>query len=177
MRSFKIYFLVSICLISFFFGKISKAEENNYVITVNFKEFKLSLTDEKGRELKNYPVALPNPSATPKNLPIRGKVLRIEKDPYWYPTESIREYYWKTKNVNLPKVIPPNSSLNAMGKAKIIMKFEEGKINEPIRIHGTNDPTSIGKRVSRGCIRMRNEDILDLISIIENKETKVIFEE
>jgi lipoprotein-anchoring transpeptidase ErfK/SrfK len=30
------------------------------------------------------------------------------------------------------------------------------------RIHGTNDPTSIGKRVSSGCIRMRNEDVIDL---------------
>jgi lipoprotein-anchoring transpeptidase ErfK/SrfK len=30
------------------------------------------------------------------------------------------------------------------------------------RIHGTNDPTSIGKHVSSGCIRMRNEDVVDL---------------
>ena len=32
------------------------------------------------------------------------------------------------------------------------------------RIHGTNDPTSIGKRVSSGCIRMLNEDVVDLYS-------------
>jgi lipoprotein-anchoring transpeptidase ErfK/SrfK len=30
------------------------------------------------------------------------------------------------------------------------------------RIHGTNDPSSIGKRVSSGCIRMLNEDVIDL---------------
>ena len=30
------------------------------------------------------------------------------------------------------------------------------------RIHGTNDPSTIGKRVSSGCIRMTNEDIIDL---------------
>jgi lipoprotein-anchoring transpeptidase ErfK/SrfK len=29
-------------------------------------------------------------------------------------------------------------------------------------IHGTNDPSSIGGYVSHGCIRMHNEDILDL---------------
>jgi len=29
-------------------------------------------------------------------------------------------------------------------------------------IHGTNDPGSIGRFVSHGCIRMFNEDILDL---------------
>ena len=30
------------------------------------------------------------------------------------------------------------------------------------RIHGTNDPTSIGKHVSSGCIRLQNADIIDL---------------
>jgi lipoprotein-anchoring transpeptidase ErfK/SrfK len=30
------------------------------------------------------------------------------------------------------------------------------------RIHGTNDPTSIGKQVSSGCIRLTNEDVTDL---------------
>jgi lipoprotein-anchoring transpeptidase ErfK/SrfK len=32
------------------------------------------------------------------------------------------------------------------------------------RIHGTNDPTSIGKRVSSGCIRMTDDDVIDLYS-------------
>lgn len=30
------------------------------------------------------------------------------------------------------------------------------------RIHGTNDPTTIGQRVSSGCIRLTNEDVIDL---------------
>ena len=34
--------------------------------------------------------------------------------------------------------------------------------NTAYRIHGTNDPRSIGKHVSSGCIRLRNEDIIDL---------------
>ena len=29
-------------------------------------------------------------------------------------------------------------------------------------IHGTNDPSSIGKDVSHGCIRMYNQDVLEL---------------
>ena len=35
-------------------------------------------------------------------------------------------------------------------------------------IHGTNDPSSIGKAVSKGCIRMYNEDVLQLASIVPN---------
>ena len=31
-------------------------------------------------------------------------------------------------------------------------------------IHGTNNPASIGKNVSHGCIRMFNHDVLDLSS-------------
>ena len=31
-----------------------------------------------------------------------------------------------------------------------------------IRIHGTTDPGSIGRAVSNGCIRMRNEAVMDL---------------
>lgn len=33
-------------------------------------------------------------------------------------------------------------------------------------IHGTNDPSSIGKMVSHGCIRMYNEDVLSLAAIV-----------
>ncbi|WP_078392594.1 L,D-transpeptidase family protein [Shouchella patagoniensis] len=33
-------------------------------------------------------------------------------------------------------------------------------------IHGTNDPSSIGKSVSHGCIRMHNKDVEELASII-----------
>jgi lipoprotein-anchoring transpeptidase ErfK/SrfK len=41
------------------------------------------------------------------------------------------------------------------------------------RIHGTNDPSSIGKHMSSGCIRLRNEDVEDLYSRV-NIGTKVI---
>ena len=34
--------------------------------------------------------------------------------------------------------------------------------NTEYRIHGTNAPTTIGSRVSSGCIRLTNEDVVDL---------------
>jgi L,D-transpeptidase ErfK/SrfK len=40
-------------------------------------------------------------------------------------------------------------------------------------IHGTNDPSSIGKAVSRGCIRMFNQDVLELARTVPNG-TRVI---
>lgn len=35
-------------------------------------------------------------------------------------------------------------------------------------IHGTNDPSSIGKAVSKGCIRMYNQDVLELARQLPN---------
>ncbi|MCW5702419.1 MAG: L,D-transpeptidase [Bradyrhizobium sp.] len=35
------------------------------------------------------------------------------------------------------------------------------------RIHGTNDPSTIGKFVSSGCIRLTNEDVIDLFSRVD----------
>jgi L,D-transpeptidase-like protein len=41
------------------------------------------------------------------------------------------------------------------------------------RIHGTNDPTTIGKFVSSGCIRLTNEDVSDLLGRV-NIGTRVV---
>jgi lipoprotein-anchoring transpeptidase ErfK/SrfK len=41
------------------------------------------------------------------------------------------------------------------------------------RIHGTNDPTTIGKFVSSGCIRLTNEDVVDLFNRVD-VGTKVV---
>jgi lipoprotein-anchoring transpeptidase ErfK/SrfK len=41
------------------------------------------------------------------------------------------------------------------------------------RIHGTNDPTSIGTQVSSGCIRLRNADVVDLYQRV-SVGTKVV---
>jgi len=35
-------------------------------------------------------------------------------------------------------------------------------------IHGTNDPSSIGKAVSKGCIRMYNAQVNELAQIVPN---------
>jgi lipoprotein-anchoring transpeptidase ErfK/SrfK len=55
-------------------------------------------------------------------------------------------------------VIPGGSPRNPMGAA--VLGLDHGNY----AIHGTNDPSSIGGYVSHGCIRMHNEDILDLYS-------------
>jgi lipoprotein-anchoring transpeptidase ErfK/SrfK len=49
------------------------------------------------------------------------------------------------------------------GYSDVLEEFAGG--DGQLGLHGTNDPDSIGTRVSNGCIRMRNEDIIHLVTI------------
>ncbi len=49
---------------------------------------------------------------------------------------------------------------NPLG-ARALYLFEDGR-DTLYRIHGTNEPRSIGRAVSAGCIRLLNQDIIDL---------------
>lgn len=49
---------------------------------------------------------------------------------------------------------------NPMG-ARALYMHKDGK-DTYYRVHGTNDPSSIGKAVSAGCIRLLNQDVMDL---------------
>ena len=72
--------------------------------------------------------------------------------PAWQAPESIRKDYAK-----LPPVIPGGSPSNPMGAAALTLSG-----GGQYAIHGTNNPGSIGGFVSHGCIRMYNQDIMDL---------------
>ena len=58
---------------------------------------------------------------------------------------------------SLPSMIPGGSPRNPMGAAALTLSG-----GGQYAIHGTNVPGSIGGFVSYGCIRMLNEDVLDL---------------
>ncbi len=73
------------------------------------------------------------------------------RNPAWSPPEEVRR-----DKPSLPDVIPGGSPANPMGVAALTLNGDE------YAIHGTNDPASIGRFVSYGCIRMFNQDIVDL---------------
>jgi lipoprotein-anchoring transpeptidase ErfK/SrfK len=63
------------------------------------------------------------------------------------------------------------SLANPLG-ARALYLFQNNK-DTLFRIHGTNDPKSIGKAVSSGCIRMLNADAIDLYQRV-GKGTPVV---
>ncbi len=73
------------------------------------------------------------------------------RNPAWAPPDDVRR-----DNPRLPDVIPGGAPNNPMGVAALTLEGGE------YAIHGTNRPSSIGGFVSYGCVRMYNEDIIDL---------------
>ena len=83
--------------------------------------------------------------------------------PAWQAPESIRKDYSR-----LPPVVPGGSPSNPMGAAALTLSG-----GGQYAIHGTNNPGSIGGFVSHGCIRMYNQDIMDLYARV-SVGTKVV---
>jgi hypothetical protein len=54
----------------------------------------------------------------------------------------------------------PGGIDNPLG-ARALYLFD-GNRDTLFRLHGTNDPRSIGKAVSSGCVRLINQDVIDL---------------
>jgi lipoprotein-anchoring transpeptidase ErfK/SrfK len=54
------------------------------------------------------------------------------------------------------------------------MYLYSGKGDTGFRIHGSNEPWSIGQAVSSGCIRMLNEDVTDLFTRVRVGATVVV---
>jgi lipoprotein-anchoring transpeptidase ErfK/SrfK len=54
---------------------------------------------------------------------------------------------------------------NPLG-ARAIYIYRDGR-DTMYRLHGTNEPRSIGKAVSSGCIRLFNQDIIDLFERVK----------
>ena len=54
----------------------------------------------------------------------------------------------------------PGGPENPLG-GRALYLYRDGR-DTMFRIHGTNEPSSIGKKASSGCIRMFNEDVIDI---------------
>ncbi|MCI5078501.1 L,D-transpeptidase [Oricola sp.] len=91
-----------------------------------------------------------------------------------------------TRKAEWPSWHPPAEMIEReKAKGRILPIMMEGGPNNPLgaralylgstlyRIHGTNQPWTIGMAVSSGCIRMRNEDVMDLYARV-GVGTKVI---
>lgn len=126
---------------------VDVAEDYEYgTIVVKTSEKRLYYALGNGKAIR-YTVAV----GSPQNQWF-GTTWVSEKrtNPTWTPTPSMR-----ARNPNLPQSVAGGAN-NPLGVRALYLGWTT------YRIHGTNAPGSIGHAVSNGCIRMRNEDVVDL---------------
>ena len=117
-------------------------------VVVKTKERRLYYVLGDGKAIR-YPVGVGRAGMAWSGMAsIDGKYIR----PSWSPPDMI-----KRENPKVPNIIPSGSPANPMGEAAITLSG-----GGQYAIHGTNNPGSIGRFVSHGCIRMYNSDVMDL---------------
>ena len=119
-------------------------------IVVNTKERRLYLVQDNGKALK-YGIGVGREGFT------------------WQGSDRI------SRKAEWPGWTPPAVMIaREKAKGRILPAYMKGGINNPLgaralyigariyRIHGSNEPWTIGQAVSSGCIRLTNDDIIDL---------------
>ncbi|NNF76852.1 MAG: L,D-transpeptidase [Rhizobiales bacterium] len=130
-------------------------DEETGTIIVDTGERALFLVLDDGMALK-YGVGVGRAGFAWKGA---AHIKRKAKWPAWYPTENMRKREWKNNRRKLPKMVKggPKNPLGARA-----LYLYQGNRDTLYRIHGTNNPASIGHARSSGCIRLLNEEIIDL---------------
>ena len=142
---------------------------NNYdelIIRVDSKTNIMELFAKNGEneeKIKSYIVSTGKDSIK-KPLGV-GRISQISLNPVWYPTQDTKKSFAK-KGIILPNIVPPNHKYNYMGMAKLNLTHSVDG-NTTYRIHGTLNEKTLGSNESAGCIRMRNNDVVELAILVE----------
>jgi lipoprotein-anchoring transpeptidase ErfK/SrfK len=91
---------------------------------------------------------------------------RVAEWPDWIPTPEIQ-----ARLGPYPARIPGGPA-NPLGARALYLY--EGNKDTLYRIHGTNQPEYIGQAISSGCIRMTNEDVIDLFDRVKPNAIVVV---
>jgi len=96
-----------------------------------------------------------------------AKIGAMTEWPPWHPTKS------EIERLGVPTFVAPGPD-NPMGSRAMYL-YANGK-DTLFRIHGTNQPEYIGASISSGCIRLTNEDAIDLYNRVKLGTIVVVLE-
>ncbi len=116
-------------------------------IIVSFGDRRLYHIVSKGKAM-SYPIAIPREKSRWDGV---LRVTRKAENPTWTPTPIMRK-----ENPKLPAFVPGGHKMNPLGVRALYLG------STMYRIHGTDAPWTIGKNVSKGCVRMHNAHVLEL---------------
>lgn len=121
-------------------------------IIVSFGDRRLYHIIARGKAV-SYPIAVPRPQSRWQGT-LRVSQKRV--NPTWTPTPMMRR-----ENPKLPGVVPGGHPRNPLGIRALYLG------STLYRIHGTDAPWTIGKNVSKGCIRMHNDHVVQLYNRVK----------
>jgi len=133
-------------------------------VTVRKATSDLVVTDGTGHVLMYAPVTT---GSEHDPLPIGDwKVTGVQKDPKFHYNPDL---FWDAEPSHSKATIPPGPN-NPVGVVWV-------DISRPhYGLHGTPEPSTVGKTTSHGCVRLTNWDALKLASLVK-PGTKVVFAE
>jgi L,D-transpeptidase ErfK/SrfK len=122
-------------------------------IVINVAECRLYYFTSNGKSVYTYPVGLGRDGwRTPTTA---TTIIRKTANPTWTVPSTIRAYVLEQTGNKLPGVVPPGPE-NPLGPYAMYLG------TSGYLIHGTNQPWSIGKTISAGCVRLFNSDVSEL---------------
>ena len=116
-------------------------------VIVSFGDRKVYFIESQGKAI-SYPIAIPREQSRWAGV---TSVSAKQVNPAWTPTPAMLK-----ENPRLPPWVPGGHPNNPLGVRALYLA------GGTYRIHGTDAPWTIGTAASKGCIRMYNEDVLDL---------------
>lgn len=117
------------------------------VIVVSLSDRRLYYVHKKGAAI-SYPIGVPTGRAMWTGV---QRVSRKAVNPGWTPTASMRR-----ENPSLPGHVKGGDPRNPLGVRALYLG------STLYRIHGTDAPWTVGQNVTHGCIRLYNNDVIDL---------------
>jgi LysM repeat protein len=128
-------------------GQKLKLVQGPFDVLADVSAFEIAVL-RRGKFVRRFAIGIGR-SDTPTPLGLFKVSTKLEK-PTYYPPPSDSDHR---------RPIPAGHPDNPLGTRWIEIGLGYG-------IHGTIDPNSIGKETSRGCIRMRNEDVEELYDMV-----------
>ena len=131
-----------------------KGKEKPGSIVVNVPERRLYLIEPGGKALR-YAVGVGRTEGT--NFRGQAVIGRKEKWPHWTPTSNMMAAIPLYRHYAGGMDGGPDNPLGP----RALYLYRDGH-DTFFRLHGTTEPETIGQAVSSGCIRLFNQDIIDL---------------
>lgn len=136
---------------TFMVATLMAVTANAATIVVSTKDRTLTLHQDDGQTI-TYSVGVGRPGFTWRGEHV---ITRKAEWPAWTPPPQMLK-----RRPDLPRHMAGGED-NPLGARALYIG------NTLYRIHGSNEPDSIGHAVSSGCFRMHNEEVIDLYSRVE----------